>query len=405
MKLIIPHIHETLGDAGFFAKISEKGEINEISVQVLEGLRQIKGILIGRRIFETPLVISRICGICPTSHILNACAALEKALDIKPSLQTDRLRRLITSAQIIQSHSAHIFFMSLADFFDIESETGLMNKFSKEAKDVLQLRKFALSVIKLVGGRTVHPITPVVGGFLKIPSKQNYKKVLEGCKKARRSSLGLIKLFRDLEHPQLKRRTIFCSSFSKKEYSYHKGEMIKIADKVFSPGDFFSNQVEEDLKNPPAKRVKFQNKTYMLGAVARIKNNKNTFDPEAKSFLKEFQKKNGLKEKELFENNFYNTFYQSLEILHFLKEIEKNLSELIKAKEEKPREEFKITRGSGLGVLEAPRGTLLSYFEIDDHGRISGCSIITPTAQFLRNLEEDLKVLLPDIAKLSKKNG
>lgn len=403
MKLVIPHIHKTLGDAGFFAKISEKGNTDEIRVQVLEGLRQIEGILIGRRIFETPIIISRICGICPTSHILNACIALEKALSIKPSLQTDRLRRLITSAQMIQSHSAHIFFMSLADFFDIESESGLMNKFSKEAKDVLQLRKFALSVIELVGGRTVHPITPVVGGFSKIPSKQSYKKVLEDCKKVRRSSLSLIKLFKDLEHPQLKRKTIFCSSFSKKEYLYHKTEAIKIADKVFSPGDFFSNQVEEDLKNPPAKRVKFQGKSYMLGAIARIKNNRNTFDPEAKSFLKEFQKRNDLKEKELFENNFYNTFYQSLETLHFLKEIEKNLSELIKAKEEKPREEFKITRGSGLGVLEAPRGTLFSYFEIDDQGKISDCSVITPTAQFLRNLEEDLKILLPSIAKLSKK--
>ncbi len=402
MKLIIPHIHKTLGDAGFFAKISEKGKIDEIRVEVLEGLRQIEGILIGRRIFETPLVISRICGICPTSHILNACAALEKALGIKPSLQTDRLRRLITSAQIIQSHSAHIFFMSLADFFNIDGEAGLMRKFSKEAKNVLQLRKFALSIIELVGGRTVHPIAPVVGGFSKIPEKQNYKKILEGCKKARRSSLNLIKLFRDLEYPQLKRRTIFCSSFSKKEYSHHKGETIKIADKVFSPGDFFSNQVEEDLKTPPAKRVKFQGKTYMLGAIARIKNNKNTLDLEAKYLLKEFQKKNNLTEEEFFENNFYNTFCQTVEILHFLKEIEKDLSRLIKEKPEESRKEFEVSRGSGLSVLEAPRGTLLSYFEIDDHGRIADCSIITPTAQFLRNLEEDLKILVPDIVKLPK---
>jgi len=403
MKLIIPHIHKTLGDAGFFARISEKGEVNEVRIKVLEGLRQIEGILIGRRIFETPLVISRICGICPTSHILNACAALEKAVRIKPSLQTERLRKLITAAQIIQSHSAHIFFMSLADFFNIKSETKLMKKFSKETKNVLQLRNFALSIIELVGGRTVHPITPVVGGFLKIPEKKDYKKVLEDCKKIRQSSLALINLFKNLEYPKLKRKTIFCSSFSTKEYPHHKGERIKIGNEIFTPGDFFSNQVEEDLKNPPAKRVKFKDKSYMLGAVARIKNNQKAFDSEAKSYLKEFQKKNNLKETELFENNFYNTFFQSLEILHFLKEIEKDLSELIKERQEQPRKEFKISRGSGLGVLEAPRGTLFSYFEIDDRGRIANCSIITPTAQFLRNLEEDFKVLLPDIAKLSKK--
>jgi len=410
MKLVIPHIHKTLGDIGFFAKISEKGNIDEVKIRVLEGLRQIEGILIGRRVFETPLVISRICGICPTSHILNACQALEKALEIKPSQQTENLRKLITCAQIIQSHSAHIFFMSLADFFDIESEKELIRKFQKEVRDVLLLREFALSIIELVGGRTVHPITPVVGGFSKIPQKQDYKKALERCRKVRRHSLALIKLLKKLEYPQLKRKTLFSSSFSAKEYPHHKGEKIKIGpfaceagDKVFTPGDFFSNQIEEDLKNPPAKRVKFKGKPYMVGAIARVKNNWKVFDSEAKSFLEEFTKENKLTKEELFENNFYNTFFQSLEILHFLKEIEKSLLELMRAKEEEPRKEFKVSRGSGLGALEAPRGTLFSYFEVDNQGRIADCSIITPTAQFLRNLEEDFKVLYPIIENLSRK--
>lgn len=403
MKLIIPHIHKTLGDTGFFARISQKGEIKELRVKVLEGLRQIEGILIGRRIFEAPMIISRTCGICPTSHILNACVALEKALGVKTSRQTDYLRKLINSAQIIQSHSLHIFFMSLTDFLDIKDDFDLMKKFSRETKAVLQLRNFALSIIGLVGGRTVHPITPIVGGFSKIPQKQDIKKALEDSKKCQKSSLILINLFKNLDYPQLKRKTDFCSSFSEKEYLHCQGEKIKVNKKVFSTSDFFSNQIEEDLKTPPAKRVKFQGKTYMLGAIARIKNNKERLDSEAKSFLKDFQKKNNLKEKELFENNFYNTFYQSLEILHFLREVEKNLTKLLKEKEDKPFEKYKIKEGKGLAVLEAPRGTLFSYLEIDKEGRIANCSIITPTAQFLGNLEEDLKVLLIDIKSLSKK--
>ena len=199
MKLVIPHIHKTLGDAGFFARISQKGEIKELRVKVLEGLRQIEGILIGRRVFETPLIISRVCGICPTSHILNACQALEKALEIKVSLQTEQLRKLITAAQIIQSHSLHIFFMSLADFFEIDSETKLMKKFSKEMEAVLRLRDFALKIIGIVGGRTVHPIRPIVGGFTKVPEKEDYQKILENCKKNQEDSFVLIELFKNLE--------------------------------------------------------------------------------------------------------------------------------------------------------------------------------------------------------------
>lgn len=383
MKLIIPHIHKTLGDAGFWAEISERGEVKELRVRVLEGLRQIEGILIGRRIFEIPLVISRICGICPTSHILNACQALEKALEIKPSLQTERLRKLITAAQIIQSHAGHALFISLVG-----------EKFNKESRAILDLREFALKIIEMVGGRRVHPMTPIVGGFTKIPEKQAYQKVLKYWKKAYLSAFLLLKHFKKLEYPQLRRKTLFCSSFAENDYPYHKGQRIKIGAKLFSPGDFFSNQIEEDLKNPPSRRVEFQGRAYMLGAIARIKNNGERLDPEARFFLP--------KEEDFFENTFYNTFCQAVEIIHFLKEVKNNLEELIKEKQEEPFKRFEISKGSGLGVLEAPRGLLFSYFEIDSEARVLNCSIITPTAQFLRNLEEDLKVLLSDSLEFSE---
>jgi len=402
MKLIIPHIHKTLGGAGFFSKISQKGEVKELKINVLEGLRQIEGILIGRRIFETPLVISRICGICPTSHILNACAALEEALGITVSLQTDYLRRLITSAQIIQSHSAHLFFMSLADFFNIGDDEKLIDKFSKESKAVLELRDFALKIIGTVGGRVVHPITPVPGGFSKIPDKQDLKKILKDYDRAHKASLILINLFNNLEYPQLKRETVFCSSFSENIYPHHKGERVKIKDSIFSPQDFFSNQVEEDLKNPPAKRTAFKGKSYMLGAIARVKNNWPGLNREAKGFIEEFKKQRKITDKDFFGNNFYNSFCQAIETLHFLEEVKKDVSILLKQRSDEPLVKYEVRPGRGLGLLEAPRGCLFSYFEIGENGRITDCSIITPTAQFLRNLEEDLKVLLPEIKELSK---
>jgi coenzyme F420-reducing hydrogenase alpha subunit len=397
-KLVIPHIHKTLGDAGFFSRISEKGEIEEIRINVLEGLRQIEGILIGRRIFETPLVISRICGICPTSHILNACQALEKALSIEPSEQTKHLRGLINSAQAIQSHSAHLFFMSLADFFNIEGENDLTKKFSKESKAVLQLRQFALKVIGLIGGRTVHPMTPRPGGFTKIPDRQDINNLLKDYDTAYKNASMLIKLFLKLDYPQLKRQTIFSSSFLKEGYPHFDGKMIKIDDKIYSIGDFFSDEISEDLKDSTVKRVDYKGKSYMTGAVARIKNNGANLDEEAKHHFDEFSKNHNV-----FENNFYNSFCQAVEIMHFLKEIKKEVGSLSKEKPQPAFVEYKISRGSGLGVLEAPRGNLFSYFEIDDEGRISNCNIVTPTAQFLRNLEADLKVLLGEIADFPKK--
>jgi len=403
MNISIPHIHKTLGDVGFFSKISEKGEIKELRVTVLEGLRQIEGMLIGRRVFETPLVISRICGICPTSHILNACRALENAMGIKVSSQTEILRRLITSAQIVQSHSAHIFFMSLADFFDIEGEEALLKKFSKESNAVLELRDFGLKVISAVGGRTVHPMTPRPGGFTKSPNRKDLDNVLKEYDKAHEAALMLVNLFQGLEYPELKRETIFASSYDKNGYPHHLGKKIKIGEKVFDPEDFFFNRVEEDLLNPPTKRVTYKGKGYMLGAIARIKNNGKNLDKEVQKALKDFYAKQGITEKDFFSNNFYNTYSQALEVLHFVKEIKKDILALRREKPEDSFVEYELKAGKGLGLLEAPRGVLLSYFEIGKDGRISDCSIITPTAQYLTNLEADLKVVVPDIQDLSEK--
>jgi coenzyme F420-reducing hydrogenase alpha subunit len=293
--------------------------------------------------------------------------------------------------------------MSLADFFNIRDDLKLVKKFPKESKSALYLRDFTLKIIEIIGGRTVHPMTSIVGGFTKIPAKDQLKKAFADYKEAKESALVLVELFKNLKYPKIKRETDFCSSFSQKEYLYHKGEKVKIGDKIFSGGDFFSNEIEEDLKIPPAKRVEFQGRPYMLGAIARVKNNQKTLEPEAKAHLEEFRRKNDLKENELFENTFYNTFYEALEIIHFLKEAEKNFLALLEEKETEPFVSYKPNKGSGLGILEAPRGTLFSYFEIDRDARILNCTIITPTAQFLRNLEEDLKVLLPDILKLPEK--
>jgi sulfhydrogenase subunit alpha len=117
MKITVPHIHKIEGEAGFWARVTKTGKIEELKFQTLLGLRQIEGILVGRRYFEVPIVVSRICGICPVPHILGACTALENALNVKVSEQTVLLRKLLLAANIIYSHTLHLFFPFLALFY------------------------------------------------------------------------------------------------------------------------------------------------------------------------------------------------------------------------------------------------------------------------------------------------
>ena len=98
------------------------GDVQKAKLEVQEGIRLIEGILIGRQFADMPVVAQRICGICPVVHNLTAIKAVENAFGIKVSNETVNLRRLMEWAQIIHSHALHLFFLSLADFLDIEND-------------------------------------------------------------------------------------------------------------------------------------------------------------------------------------------------------------------------------------------------------------------------------------------
>jgi len=397
MKINIPHIHKIEGEAGFWAKVTRTGKVEELKLNTLLGLRQIEGILIGRKVNDTPLIVSRICGICPVVHILNACCALENALNIKVSKATVLVRKLMLASQIIQSHTLHIFFMSLPDFLDLESDLELRKKFPQEAQAALSLRDFSLNIIKSIGGRSVHPISPVVGGFSKEIKKEEIKKILNEIPKALENALLLAETFKKIKYPEFKKEGLFASLYNKNQYPFYKEGIIQIGREKISAGDFYSNKIEEDLKHPPVKKVTFKGKPYMLGAIARVKNNNSLLCPKAKEMFGYFKFKN------IFYNIFYNIFFQALEVVHFVEETENLVKEIIESDLNVKPKEFKLNKGSGLSAMEAPRGTLFTYFEIDKEARIKKCNIITPTAQFLNNLEDDLRFFLPQINKLKKK--
>jgi len=401
-KIIVPHIHKIEGEAGFWAEVTETGKVEHLKIETLKGLRQIEGILVGRRAQEVPIIVSRICGICPVVHILNACRALEKALEVEVSRDITLLRKLFLASQIVQSHTLHLFFLSLPDFFNIENDLELMKKFKKETKAALKIRDFSLELTEIIGGRKVHPVTPKIGGFLRLPKADDFKKALKDYSEIIDSAQLLAKTFENLSYPEFYRETSFACLNPEKEYTFLQSSSVIIESKKEAVENFYSKEIEEDLKNPPVKRVKYHGKTYMLGAIARIKNNSQFLNPLAKKLFENFKKKQKISDEEFFGNIYHNLFCQAVEVLHFLEESQKLMEEIIESGIKDEKTEIKIREGEGISAMEAPRGTLFDHLAIDKDGRISSCDIITPTAQFLANIEEDLKVLLPTILKLSE---
>lgn len=385
------------GRADFLTSL-QKGEFKEARIYVREGARLIEGIVLDRKIEEIPVIISRICGICPIVHNLCAIRAIENALKIKVSQEIELLRKLMLSSQIIHSHGLHLFFLSLPDFFELASDLKLIKKYPRETKQAILIRDFGIKAAKAIGGRAIHPTNSEIGGFRVFPEKKKLKELLKDYDQVLEAAWALGNLFRDLNYPKFHRSTNFVSLYQVQKYGFDQGNILFNSGgqrEEFSPQDFFEKIKEIEKPGEAVKRTKFQGKIYLVGALARVNNNYPYLNPEAKKLwstsnilLPDF-------------NIFHNVFAQAVETVHFIEESKKIIEELLKLNSKKSlkKSRIKVRGGSGLATLEAPRGTLFHYYQIDNEGKIVNCNIITPTAQFLTNLEEDLKKYTPEVLK------
>jgi len=211
----------------------------------------------------------------------------------------------------------------------------------------------------------------------------------------------LAQIFEGLNYPKFKRKTEFISLSSKEEYAYYDGK-INASDANPLPIKKFLPKIKE-IQSPfdVVKRAKYKGRSYMVGALARINNNRHQLNPEASRLVERFF------EKGIDYNTFHNIFAQAVEIVHFVEEVakllEEYLSRRLSEKEIIAPDKIQPRNGYGIGVCEAPRGTLFHIYWITKSGKISGCNIITPTAQFLDNLENDLKVFLPNLKEMKEK--
>lgn len=332
MKIKIDHIAKSEGHMGFMAHII-KGDIKSAKLEVHEGARLIEGLLIGRNYDEAPIITSRICGICPVVHNICSLKAMENALGIKISKQTKLLRELLLYAQIIQSHTLHLFMIS-------------------GDKKIIPIRDFINKFLEIITGRAIHPLTTMIGGFRKLPDKNELEKLMQTHSKVLNIALKLIPKFKS--QPNFSRKTEF------RALSSIYGDEIKKM-------PLQTHETKKDI-------VLRTNRATMPGAIARL----NLYN----------YKLNNIKLP--CYNTFYNIYAQAVETVHYLKEIKRLLPKKIKLKNTK----FKLKAGTGQAGCEAPRGTLYHQYEINKDGKILNAKIITPTAQFLNNLEADLKVYL-----------
>jgi len=406
MKIKIDHIAKTEGHLDFEGALL-KGNVAQAKIITTEGIRLMEGIVLGRNYMDVPIITARICGICPVVHALTAINAIEDALGIKVSAQTTKLRKIMELAQVLHSHTLHLYFLSLPDFFGIVNDLDFLKKYPKAGKAALNLREWSTNVIKVVGGRVIHPTTCEVGGFKTLPNEKKLEDFYFNWEKAVIDAMELILFTVNIKYPNLLRKTEFISLDNKKEYAIYQGNLITSSGDKINIKKISKIIEEHQLPGLAAKRAKYQGKAFMVGALARLNNNHEKLAPQAKKVVADLNLEFPI------SNSYFNVLAQAIEVLHCTEEIGRLISEILKTgiKEEKSlakrlkliafaNPKNKTTSGSAL--MEAPRGVLYHNYKIDRDGKIVFSQIITPTVMFLSNIEEDLKKLIPQTVKLSK---
>lgn len=394
MDIKINHIAKMEGHAGFMASVIH-GDVKSAKLEVQEGIRLIEGVLIGRHYADMPIIAQRICGICPVVHNLTAIKALERAMGVTVAPETKKLRAVMELGQIIHSHALHLFFLSLADFLDMDSDIQLISDYPAETKIAVRLREFGMDIVRVIGGRVIHPLTNEVGGFKKAPDAEALRKIVADSEKILQDALALGEFFKTIKIPDFQRETEYVCLGKKSQYAIYDGDIIS-SRHLHIPVETFEQDFRELQKqNEVIKKVEHDGQSYMVGAIARVNINRQKLNPQASRYL------DGLNFTFPDYNPFHNILCQMVEVIHCIEESNKLIKELLNSDLNKVvTQPYEIKAGVGVAAVEAPRGTLYYHVDVDGKGYVKNVNIITPTAQFLANLEDDIAEYIKEIINL-----
>ena len=397
MLLKINHIAKMEGHTGFMASVLG-GDVKSAKLEVQEGIRLIEGVLIGRHFKDMPIVAQRICGICPVVHNLTSIKALENAMGIEVTPETEKLRALMEYGQIIHSHALHLFFLSLADFLDMDNDIKLVQEYPEETKKAIRIREYGMEIVRVIGGRVVHPLTNEVGGFKKAPEADALRKLVVASAEILETAKELGDFFKGIKIPEFFRETEYVSLQKKGEYGIYDGDVVSSQGLHIPVSKFEANFHELQKQKEIIKRVEHEGKNYMIGAIARVNINRDKLSLQADKYL------DSLAWKFPYYNPFGNILAQMVEVIHSVESSAQLIRELLHSDLEKTvTQKYEVREGTGAAAIEAPRGTLYYHVDVDANGYIKNVNIITPTAQFLNNLEDDIMEYIPSILGLEGK--
>jgi NAD-reducing hydrogenase large subunit len=418
-KITIDPVTRVEGHGRVTIHLDEYGKVQDSFFHIVE-FRGFERFIQGHPYWEAPVLVQRLCGICPVSHHLAAAKAIDQLVGIDPAdlaPAATKLRRLLHYGQIFQSHALHFFYLASPDLlFGMDAPIEKRNVMAvaienKElARKGILMRKFGQEIIKAIAGKRIHGVAAVPGGMQKTldPAEREFflnGKDLPSVDTMIAWSLEVLQFIKSYHE---KNRTLM-GSFAQFP-SGHLGMVDPAGNLDFYDGrlraidsegnttladvptdgyeSYFSEAVERwsYMKFPYLKELGRERGWNRVGPLARINVCSQIATPLAEAERQEFFR---FTQERVNNSTLYSHWARLIETLHCA-EVMKQLLE----DDEIMSTDLVRTgtpRKKGIGIIEAPRGTLTHHYEIDNRGMITRCNLIVSTTHNNQAMNQAVK--------------
>lgn len=413
-RVVVDPVSRVEGHGKVTLLLDENNKVQQARLHIVE-FRGFERFIQGRPYWELPVLVQRLCGICPVSHHLAAAKAIDQLVGIDPEnlpVSADKLRRLLHFGQVMQSHALHFFHLSSPDLlFGFESEISkrsiiaVLADYPDIGVQGVKLRKYGQEVIRMVSGKRIHGTGAIAGGMNKALSKAERDYLLEDIDQMIAWAAGSVALIKKVHCANLPYYDDFATirtnylGLTKPDGAlelYHGGIRAKNAEggTIVDHFDYcrYNDIIHEEVRSwtymkfPYLLSLGKENGWYRVGPLARVNNCDYIDTPLAEAARVEFKAHSS---EAMVHSTLAFHWTRLIETLHCAESIKELLhdpdimaGELV-AQGEK--------RYEGVGVIEAPRGTLFHHYQVDENDIVTKANLIVSTTSNNMGMNESVR--------------
>jgi len=371
------------GEGSLYVKLVGE-RVADVKLKIYEPPRLFEAFLRGRHFSEAADITARICGICPIAYQMSAVHAIERALGIQIDPAVRLLRRLFYCGEWIESHTLHVYMLHAPDFLGYEDVIGMARDHREVVERALRLKKIGNRIVQLLGGREIHPVSAAVGGFSKVPTRNQLRELASDLEWALTASLETVQWTSNLEFPNFEQDYEFVALRHPDEYPFNEGRLASNRGLDIDAAEYEDHFREMHVKHSNALHSVLRGRgSYLVGPMARFNLN---FD-KLPAAAQQAAAKAGLQPP--VKNPFRSIVIRAVELVFACAEALRVIQEYV------PPSAARVVApnraGVGQAITEAPRGIIYHRYELDENGLILTAKIVPPTSQNQKRIEDDLR--------------